>query len=80
MTTTPVGPDEVLGDCPRCLGLRVWAYDQNHMTNCDLCCPHDKGWWLLRDHYGANNGKYACVACGHAVTPDELLTCQSLAT
>jgi hypothetical protein len=52
-------------DCPKCHGTRWFNYDKNHSQPCDLCCPHNSGWWLLKEHYGENNGKWACRAgCG----------------
>jgi hypothetical protein len=44
-------------------------YDEHHSTICDLCCDHDRGWWLLKEHYGKDNGKYACKnGCGTTIT------------
>lgn len=55
-------------DCPKCQGSGSYMYDHNHGTICDLCCKHDRGWWKLEEHYGANNGKWCCRAgCGHTV-------------
>ena len=54
--------------CDRCDGTGIWQYDSNHAQPCPDCCPHDKGWRLLREHYGERNGKYACMrGCGHVV-------------
>lgn len=62
--------------CERCGGTGCWQYDHNHSQVCPDCCPHDKGFWLLKEHYGARNGKYACLrGCGHVVeTPPALAT------
>jgi hypothetical protein len=55
-------------DCPKCKGTGAYMYDHNHGTICDLCCEHNQGWWYLAEHYGENNGKWACrVGCGRAV-------------
>jgi hypothetical protein len=43
-------------------------YDNNHGKPCEVCCLHDKGWWLLKEHYGKDNGKWCCKAgCGFTV-------------
>lgn len=56
-------------DCPKCKGKGSYMYDENHGTICDLCCDHDKGWWLLKTHYGKNNGKMCCLTgCGKTIT------------
>jgi hypothetical protein len=53
------------GDCPKCHGTRWYAYDKNHSKPCEVCCKHDAGWWLLKEHYGENNNKWCCrVGCG----------------
>lgn len=55
-------------DCIKCLGTGQYKYSTHgtlHFTICDLCCKHDRGWWMLREHYGKNNGKWCCRAgCG----------------
>lgn len=38
-------------DCPKCHGTGKYMYDHNHGTICDLCCQHDRGWWLLTEGY-----------------------------
>jgi len=54
--------------CPTCNGVGYYMYDENHGKPCEGCCPHDKGWWLLEEHYGGNNGKYCCKrGCGHVI-------------
>jgi hypothetical protein len=56
-------------NCPKCLGTGSYMYDEHHSTICDLCCDHDRGWWLLKEHYGKDNGKYACKnGCGTTIT------------
>lgn len=36
-----------------------------HDYKCDACCTHDKGYWMLKEMYGENNGKWCCMAgCG----------------
>ena len=54
--------------CPKCQGNLWYRYSTHgtpHFTKCDLCCAHDKGWWLLEKNYGKNNGKLCCKAgCG----------------
>ena len=52
-------------DCPKCHGKGWVPYDHNHSQVCDACCPHDQGWYLLKEGYGENNGKMACrKGCG----------------
>jgi hypothetical protein len=54
--------------CSKCLGTGWYAYDHNHSKPCEVCCPHDQGWWRLLEHYGHNNGRWACRrGCGHIV-------------
>jgi hypothetical protein len=59
-------------NCPKCHGTGKYQYTTRgtpHFTVCDLCCKHDMGWWLLREHYGKDNGKWCCRAgCGKTVT------------
>ena len=62
-------PDIDLADaamtCQKCNGTGSYMYDENHRKLCEACCPHDQGWWLLKEHYGPNNGKLACKrGCG----------------
>lgn len=55
--------------CPKCNDTSWYHYDSNHAKKCEACCKHGQGWWLLKDHYGADNGKWCCRAgCGHTVT------------
>lgn len=55
-------------DCPKCKGTGSYQYSTHgtpHFTICNLCCKHDRGWWLLEEYYGADNGKWCCKAgCG----------------
>lgn len=37
--------------CETCHGTGWWQYDHNHAAVCPSCCPHDKGWGLLTEHY-----------------------------
>ena len=54
-----------MAECPKCGGKGWYSYDDNHGKPCELCCPHDNGWFELREHYGERNGKFACGAgCG----------------
>lgn len=56
------------GDCRKCGGTGWYQYDHNHRTICDFCCTHKEGWWLLKEHYGSDNGKWCCRAgCGTTV-------------
>ena len=56
--------DTAQEDCPKCGGSGLVHYDENHLTKCWVCCPHDKGWWLLDENY-KNSGKLWCRAgCG----------------
>jgi len=61
-------------DCPKCKGTGQYQYSTHgtpHFTICDLCCPHNMGWWLLEQHYGKDNGKLCCRAgCGKTRAPD----------
>lgn len=51
--------------CEKCKDTGWFKYDRNHSSKCDECCKHDMGWWLLKDHYGDDNGKLCCLAgCG----------------
>lgn len=56
-------------DCAKCRGTGSFMYDHNHSTVCNVCCKHDRGFWLLERSYGANNGKWCCFAgCGMLMT------------
>jgi hypothetical protein len=61
--------------CPKCNDTGWYVYSTRgtpHSTICDLCCKHDKGWWMLEKYYGYNNGKFCCRGgCGTTITPDE---------
>jgi hypothetical protein len=58
--------------CSKCNGAGWYQYDDNHSKPCEVCCTHDKGWFLLKDYYGVNNGKYSCVrGCGKVIDEDE---------
>lgn len=51
--------------CKKCDGTGWFGYDEHHSQVCDACCKHDKGFWLLKDHYGSDNGKLCCLnGCG----------------
>jgi len=62
---TDNGPDS---DCKKCSGKGHYVYSTYgtpHSKICEDCCPHDKGWWLLEEHYGEDNGKVCCLrGCG----------------
>ena len=51
----------------------IWYDHQSaghHSTKCWVCCPHDKGWWLLDENY-KDAGKLCCRAgCGTTKDPD----------
>lgn len=54
--------------CKKCNNTGYYMYDEIHSTACPDCCKHAKGYWMLLDHYGVNNGKMCCLAgCGHMV-------------
>lgn len=56
----------VMAECAKCKGTGFHAYDDNHISPCDRCCPHDQGYWLLSEHYGDHNELWCCRAgCGH---------------
>lgn len=51
--------------CLSCDNTGWRQYDDNHASICADCCPHDQGWWQLRDYYGPRNGSWACRrGCG----------------
>lgn len=59
MTTQP---------CPKCGGLKWYAYDDMHSKPCEVCCKHSKGWWTLTEGYagyepGADN-RCCRAGCG----------------
>lgn len=55
-------------ECPKCGGTGWYPYDHNHSTVCEKCCKHDKGYWLLEEHYGKDNGRWCCKAgCGRTL-------------
>ena len=58
-------------ECPKCNGTGWFSYDMNHSTICDLCCKHDKGYWLLTEHYAgyeAGHDNWCCAAgCGQVL-------------
>lgn len=58
--------------CPECDGSRFVFYDENHARRCRSCCGHDGKYFLLKEHYGENNGKWACMFCGDLKTEEEL--------
>jgi hypothetical protein len=59
-------------NCRKCSGTGIYKYDSNHFTVCNLCCKHDKGYFLLKEYYGKDNGMYCCKAgCGHLITPEQ---------
>lgn len=52
-------------ECEKCNGTGKYAYDENHVKTCEVCCAHEDGWWQMEKHYGKDNGKYACKkGCG----------------
>ena len=52
--------------CLKCNGKGWYQYDDMHSQPCEVCCPHTGGSWLLKEHYGKNNGKWCCkMGCGH---------------
>ncbi len=57
-----------LVSCAKCNNTGWYQYSTigtPHFTICDICCKHDKGFSLLEEHYGPNNGKWCCMAgCG----------------
>jgi hypothetical protein len=60
-------------NCVLCSGRGYYSYDENHGKFCENCCLHNKGFWLLKEHYGKNNGRYCCLAgCGFTIDKDEL--------
>ena len=51
--------------CDACTGAGRHFYDLNHIQPCESCCRHSEGWWKLDEHYGKDNGKFACKSgCG----------------
>ena len=62
---------KVPNTCIKCNGNGWYAYDHNHSKPCEICCQHSEGWWELKEHYGTNNGKYACKSgCGETIEPE----------
>lgn len=61
--------------CPKCNNTGWYKYDHNHSTVCNLCCKHDKGWWILSACHGKENaGKWCCGAgCGKKLTYKEVI-------
>lgn len=54
-----------MSECPKCGGSGHYAYDDNHAKICEVCCPHDQGWFELKEHYGNRNGQMCCKrGCG----------------
>ena len=54
--------------CKKCSGTGQYIYDEHHIKPCEICCKHSDGWWKLEQHYGNDNGKYACKkGCGTVV-------------
>jgi len=65
-------------ECEKCYGKGSYMYDENHAKPCEVCCTHSQGWWKLEEHYGDDNGKYACKnGCGTVVEKEP--TAQSVA-
>ena len=55
------GPDP---NCKKCEGKGHYNYDHNHGKICEVCCPHDEGFWLLTEHH-QNAGMMCCLrGCG----------------
>lgn len=55
--------------CKKCNGTGGYMYDEIHGKLCEECCPHTNGWWILREHYGKNNGKFCCFSgCGYVLS------------
>ncbi len=67
--------------CEKCCGTRQYMYDENHIKPCEACCDHPDGWWKMEQHYGEDNGKYACKrGCGTIIDqlPDDEETLMQL--
>lgn len=57
-----------INTCKKCEGKGQYMYDENHVKPCEVCCMHPNGWWKMEQHYGEDNGKYACKrGCGTIV-------------
>lgn len=54
--------------CPKCGGAKSYFYDENHAKPCELCCPHDCGWYQLSEHQGGylegGNNNCCLRGCG----------------
>ena len=51
--------------CWRCGGRGWYSYDENHGTICEVCCPHDQGWFPCAEGQGNGLGWEACrKGCG----------------
>jgi len=62
----PVSIEGINKDCPQCKGTGFFWYDEHHGTICDLCCPHDMGYSILKgDCWGKREGMEVCKrGCG----------------
>lgn len=59
--------------CSKCKDTGGYMYDENHGKICEVCCPHTGGWWVLREHYGKDNGKFCCLGgCGYKLAPSDV--------
>lgn len=63
--------------CTKCNGTKSYQYSTTgtpHSKICEECCPHDKGFWLLREGY-KDEGKLCCMAgCGFTKENDGTAT------
>ncbi len=53
-------------DCKKCNGKGHYMYRDNHRKMCEDCCPHDKGWWEVTEHYAGyiKGGDNRCCKAG----------------
>ena len=54
-------------NCLKCEDTGWFAYDHNHSTVCDECCPHNQGWWILTEAHGKDRAGMECcnAGCGY---------------
>lgn len=68
--------------CETCGGDGWYQYTTRgtpHSTVCSACCRHNKGWWMLKEHYGESNGRWCCLrGCGHTISEEEYRALQAV--
>ena len=63
--------------CKKCNDTGFYMYDETHSKVCEVCCPHNCGFWELKEHYGNDNSKLCCsLGCGFVKDKEEI--CQNM--